>query len=127
MRASPTCAPRSGRDVDNLETIPGIGRRAAEIIIAETGPDMAPFATAGPLASWIGVCPGMHEFAGVAKPGRTRPGNSNLKRLLGIAALCVSRATDSYPSVYYRRIAARKGRQRAVVTVMHKPAVTRFS
>jgi transposase len=63
------------QDIDNLDTIPGIGRRAAEIIIAETGGDMAPFATAANLASWIGVCPGMNESAGVAKSGHTRDGN----------------------------------------------------
>jgi len=97
-----------GQDVDNLDTIPGIGRAAAEIIIAETGGDMAQFVTAGHLASWIGVCPGMNESAGVARSGRTRCGNSHLKRLLGIAALSVTRAKGSYLSVYYRRIAARR-------------------
>ncbi|WP_405542517.1 IS110 family transposase [Streptomyces phaeochromogenes] len=110
-------------DVENLDSIPGIGPAAAQIIIAETGGDMAQFATAGHLASWIGVCPGMNESAGVAKSGRTRPGNSNLKRLLGIAAMSVSRSKDGYLSAYYRRIAARRGRQRALVAVMHKLAV----
>jgi transposase len=84
---------------------------------------MAQFATAGHLASWIGVCPGLNESAGVARSGRTRPGNSRLKRLLGIAALSVTRAKDSYLAVHYRRIAARRGRQRAVVAVLHKLAI----
>lgn len=110
-------------DIENLDSIPGIGPAAAQIIIAETGGDMAQFATAGHLASWIGVCPGMNESAGVARSGRTRPGNSNLKRLLGIAAMSVSRSKDGYLSAYYRRIAARRGRQRALVAVMHKLAV----
>ncbi|MGW1075947.1 transposase [Streptomyces sp. NPDC002537] len=44
------------QDLDNLDTIPGIGRLAAEVIIAETGGDMAQFASAQHLASWIGVC-----------------------------------------------------------------------
>ncbi|MFB7112821.1 IS110 family transposase [Streptomyces sp. NPDC056291] len=110
-------------DVENLDSIPGIGPAAAQIIIAEIGGDMAQFATAGHLASWIGVCPGIKESAGVAKSGRTRPGNSNLKRLLGIAAMSVSRSKDGYLSAYYRRIAARRGRQRALVAVMHKLAV----
>jgi transposase len=55
------------QDLANLDTIPGIGRRAAEIILAETGGDMATFATAAHLASWIGVSPGTNESAGVAK------------------------------------------------------------
>jgi transposase len=83
-------------DRANLHTIPGIGRTAAEIVIAETGGDMAEFASAQHLASWIGVCPGTNESAGVNKSGRTRAGNSNLKRLLGIAAMAAIRNKDSY-------------------------------
>jgi len=107
-------------DLDNLDSIPGIGRTAAEIVIAETGGDMAPFATAGHLASWIGVCPGTNESAGVNKSGHTRHGNANLKRVLGVAAMAAVKRKDSYYAVYYRRIAARRGRQRALVAVMHK-------
>jgi transposase len=111
-----------GPDLDNLDTIPGIGRRAAEVIIAETGGDMATFATAAHLASWIGACPGMNESAGVAKSGQTRPGNAHLKRILGVAALSAIRSKDSYLGVFYRRIAARRGGKRALVAVMHKIA-----
>ncbi|MFB6963393.1 IS110 family transposase [Streptomyces sp. NPDC056309] len=67
------------QDLASLVTIPGIGRLGAEIIIAETGGDMTQFACAHHLASWIGVCPGQNESAGVSRSGRTRPGNSNLK------------------------------------------------
>jgi transposase len=113
---------RLGHDqnVADLDTIPGIGPAAAQIIIAETGGDMAQFATAGHLASWIGVCPGMNESAGVNKSGRTRQGNSNLKRVLGVAAMAAIRNKDCYLSAYYRRVAARRGRRRAQVAVMHK-------
>jgi transposase len=108
------------RDLSNLDSIPGIGRTAAEIIISETGGDMASFATAGHLASWIGVCPGMNESAGVNKSGHTRHGNANLKRVLGTAAMAAIRKKDSYYAVYYRRVATRRGGQRALVAVMHK-------
>jgi transposase len=111
------------QDIDNLDTIPGIGRKAAEIVIAETGGDMAQFATAGHLASWIGVCPGVNESAGVNKSGHTRHGNANLKRILGTAAMAAIKNKDSYYGVYYRRIAARRGKQRALVAVMHKLAI----
>lgn len=111
------------QDLDNLDTIPGIGRRAAEIIIAETGGDMAPFASSAHLASWIGVCPGMNESAGVVKSGHIRDGNGNLKRVLGVAAMAAIRQKDSYYGVYYRRLSARRGRQRALVAVMNKLAI----
>lgn len=109
-----------GKDLDNLDSIPGIGPAAAQIIIAETGGDMDCFATAGHLASWTGVCPGVNESAGVNKSGHTRHGNADLKRVLGTAAMAAIRKKDSYYAVYYRRIAARRGAQRALVAVMHK-------
>jgi len=109
-----------GEDLDRLDSIPGIGQTAAEIIIAETGGDMACFATAGHLASWIGVCPGSNESAGVMKSSHIRPGNARLKRVLGTAAMAAIKQKDSYYGVYYRRIAARRGSQRALVAVMHK-------
>jgi transposase len=109
-----------GPDLERLDTIPGVGRTAAEIIIAETGGDMTAFATAGHLASWIGVCPGANESAGVSKSSHIRPGNARLKRVLGTAAMAAIRKKDSYYGAYYRRIAARRGSQRALVAVMHK-------
>jgi transposase len=110
-------------ELDLLDSIPGVGRMAAEIILAETGGDMNQFPTAGHLASWIGVCPGQNESAGVSKSGTTRPGNSNLKRLLGVAAMAAIRNKDTYLAAYFRRISARRGGKRAVVAVMHKLAI----
>jgi transposase len=101
--------PARDDDIANLDTIPGVARMSAEIIIAETGGDMAHFATAGRLASWIGVCPGMNESAGVDKSGATRRGNANLKRVLGTAAMAAIGKKDSYYGVYYWRLAARRG------------------
>lgn len=110
-------------DLANLDTVPGIGRKAAEIIWAETGGDMAQFATSAHLASWIGVCPGMNESAGVNKSAQIRRGNAHLKKVLGTAALAAIRGSDTYYSVYYRRIAARRGGKRALVALMHKIAI----
>ncbi|RZB14787.1 IS110 family transposase [Streptomyces sp. F001] len=110
-------------ELDLLDSIPGIGRMAAEIILAETGGDMNQFPTAGHLASWIGVCPGQNESAGVSKSGKTRPGNSNLKRLLGVVAMAAIRNKDTYLAAYFRRISARRGGKRAMVAVMHKLAI----
>ncbi|WP_372412197.1 transposase [Streptomyces luteireticuli] len=111
------------QDLELLVTIPGVGRLGAEIIIAETGGDMAQFASAHHLASWIGVCPGQNESAGISKSGRTRPGNANLKRLLGIAAMVALKNKDSYLGVFFRRLAARRGGKRALVAVIHKLAI----
>jgi transposase len=107
-------------DLNNLDTIPGIGRKAAEIIWAETGGDMAQFTTAAHLVSWIGVAPGLNESAGINKSARTRNGNAHLKRVLGVAALAAIRTKGTYYSGFYRRVAARRGGRRALVALMRK-------
>ncbi|WP_367318502.1 hypothetical protein [Streptomyces sp. HUAS ZL42] len=56
----------------------------------------------------------------MSKSGTTRPGNSNLKRLLGVAAMAAIRNKDTYLAAYFRRISARRGGKRAMVAVMHK-------
>jgi transposase len=71
---------------DLIGTIPGIGERSAEVIVAETGADMSIFPTAAHLASWAGTCPGSNESAGRVKSTATRPGNPYLKAALGTAA-----------------------------------------
>jgi len=102
-----------------LSGIPGISNRIAEVIIAETGADMAVFATSGHLVSWAGTAPGANESAGKAKPTGTRPGNRYLKRALGTAALSVSRSQSTYLGAKYRRIKSRRGPMKALVAIQH--------
>jgi len=108
---------RGARDL--IVTIPGISTLVADVIIAETGADMARFPTAAHLASWAGTCPGSNESAGRVKSTRTRPGNPYLKGALGIAAMSAARSRDTYLSVRYRRIASRRGPIKAIVAVEH--------
>lgn len=104
---------------DALTTIPGISAAVADVIIAETGADMTVFDTPGHLASWAGVCPGSNESAGRVKSSHTRSGDSYLKAALGIAAMSVSRAQDTFFAAKYRRIATRRGPLIAVVAIEH--------
>jgi transposase len=106
---------KSARDA--LVTIPGVSHTVAEVIIAETGADMTVFPTAGHLASWAGVCPGMNESAGRVKSTHTRHGNAHLKAALGVAAMSASRTKGTYLAVRYRRIATRRGPVLAVVAI----------
>jgi len=104
---------------DLLVTIPGISQMVADVIIAETGADMAVFPTPGHLASWAGVCPGMNESAGRVKSTKTRPGNKYLKGALGMAAFTAARLNNTYFSAKYRRILVRRGPMKALVAVEH--------
>ncbi len=108
------------------DSLPGINRRIAEIVIAEVGPDLKPFANAQQFASWAGMCPGNNESAGKRKSGKTRKGSKWLRRALVEAAHGAARKKKSYYKSLYHRIAMRRGKQRAVIAVGHSLLVTGF-
>jgi hypothetical protein len=108
------------RQLDQLATIPGVGQCVAEVIIAETGADMARFPSAAHLASWAGVCPGQHESAGKRKSGKTRHGDRWLCGALGTAAMAAARTKDTtYLGARYHRLAPRLGKTKAIVAIQH--------
>ena len=94
-----------------LTTIPGVGRRTAEVVIAEIGVDMARFPTSGHLASWAGLCPGHHESAGKSRERAARKGNSALRVALCEAAWAGVRKNDSYLGAQFRRFQRRFGKK----------------
>ena len=106
-------------ELAQLDSIPGVSQRIAEVLIAESGVDMVPFATAQHLASWAGMCPGNHASAGRRKSGKTRQGSPWLRRALTEAAHRAARTKKSYLAAHYRRLAARRGSRRAIVAVGH--------
>jgi transposase len=106
--------------IRRLDTIPGVDRRAAENIVAELGADMGPFASAGHLGSWVGVCPGNNESAGKRRSGRTTKGNRWLRAVLVQCAWAASHSKGTYLQALYRRLAARRGKKRALVAVAHR-------
>jgi transposase len=105
--------------VRRLKTIPGVDQRTAEYLVAEVGTDMSRFPTASHLASWAGLCPGNHESAGKRRSGRTTQGNRWLRRALTQAAWAASHTKDTYLSALYRRLAARRGKKRAIIALAH--------
>lgn len=102
---------------DRLDTVPGVSKRAAEVLIAELGVDMSPFPTPGYLASWAGMCPGKN--AGKHHSGRTRRGDPWLRGILGEIAMTAARNRDSHLGARYCRLAARRGKKRALIAVGH--------
>lgn len=108
--------------VQAVDTIPGIGRRTAEIIVAEVGTDMARFPTPGHLASWAGVCPGNHQSGERRERSPVRKGNNWLKPALVEAARAAAR-TKTYLGAQYHRLARRIGANRAAMAVAHSMVV----
>ena len=106
---------------DRLTTIPGIGQRAAQTIIAEIGVDMSRFPSPDHLASWAGLCPGNHESAGKRRSGATRHGNPQLATVLVDAAWATSH-TRTRLGARYRRLHRRFGKaggKKAAVAIAH--------
>jgi transposase len=81
--------------LERLTTIPGVGRRTAETVLAEVGPEMSRFPSASHLASWAGMCPGNYESAGRSRSGRTRKGSPWLRGALVESAKSAARPTSA--------------------------------
>jgi transposase len=105
--------------IELLDTVPGISERAAQILIAELGTDLSRFPSAKHLASWAGMCPGQRESGGKRLSGKTRKGNQALRQVLIQIAHVASKTKDTYLAAQYRRIAARRGKKRALVALGH--------
>jgi transposase len=105
--------------IEQVDTVTGIGRRTAEVLVAEVGTDLTRFRTPGHLASWAGLCPGNNESAGKRHGGKTRKGSPWLRAALVEAAKAAGRSKKTYLGAQYRRIAARRGAKRAAVAVAH--------
>jgi transposase len=112
--------------LERLQSIPGVGRRTAEVIVAEVGTDLSRFPTASHLASWAGLCPGQNESAGKRRSGRTRKGSPALRDALTEAGRAAARTRNCYLAAQYRRIAARRGANRAAVAVAHTILIIAF-
>jgi transposase len=102
-----------------LDTIPGVARHTAEMLVAEIGTDMSRFPSAVHLAAGAGVAPGHHESAGKRTSGKTRTGNRFLRTTLVQAAHAAARTQQISLHAQYRRLASRRGKKRAIQAVAH--------
>src|SRR6266566_584002 len=102
--------------VDRLDEVTGIGREAAQAIIAEIGLHMSVFPTAGHLVSWTKICPRTIQSGARSRAGHTGKGNPYLKGVLGEAAAAAGK-TDTFLGERYRRLARRRGKLKALVAI----------
>jgi transposase len=108
------------------DTIPGVARKVAEVIVSEIGTNMSCFPPADHLVSWAGVAPGNNERAGKRLSGRTTKGNRALVSALTQAPHAAARTKHIYLSSQFRRLAGRRSKKRAIMTVAHSILVKAY-
>ena len=96
------------------------------MIVAEIGSDMSRFPTANHLAAWAGLAPGNNESAGKRRYGKTRQGNRLLKTGLVQVSHAVAHMKNNYLSAQYHRLAARRGKKKAVIAVAHSVLIIAY-
>ena len=122
--ADGTTGPGAGADpgaavlpaIQRLDEVPGIGRHAAQVLLAELGLDMGQFPTPGHLVSWAKLCPRTIQSGAKHRAGTTGKGNPYLKGVLGEVAAAAAK-TDTFLGERYRRIVKRRGKLKALVAV----------
>lgn len=112
--------------IDLWMELPGVGRTAASVMVAELGVNMEQFPTSGDMASWAALCPGNNESAGKRKSGKTRKGNVWLRRTMAEVAWAASHTKNTYFAAQFRRLASRRGKKRALIAVAHSILVAAY-
>lgn len=102
------------KEIELLDTIPGIDKDSAKAIIAEIGVDMSQFPTVKNLTSWAGMSPGNNESAGVKKNGKSTKGNKSLRATLNECAWSCIRSKKNRIASTYWRFVKRMGPQKAI-------------
>jgi len=110
--------------IELLDTVPGIDRRTAEVLLAEIGIDMRQFPTADDLAAWAGFAPGNHESGGKRYSGRVRKGSRAVRDIISQAAWAAARTKNTFLKARYHRLSARRGKKRAIVAVGHSMLIS---
>jgi transposase len=106
------------------DSAPGVNQRAAEVLVAEIGVDMSRFPTPEQLASWCGVCPGNNQSAGQRRREAIAQGDRPVRKTLTQCAHAAARTKGTYLQVLYHRVAARRGKKRALMAVAHSLVIS---
>jgi transposase len=106
--------------VQRLAEVPGLGVDSAQQIIAEVGPTAATFPSEKQLSSWVGVCSGDDESAGVNHSHRSPNGNRQMRRILNQSANAAVKAKGSIFEIVYRRTVPRLGHKQTIGAIAHR-------
>jgi len=122
--AAPAGAVTYAQGVALWDSAPGVNQRAGEVLVAEIGVDMGRFPTPEQLASWCRVCPGNNESAGQRRREAIAPGDRPVRKTLTQCAHAAAHTKGSYLQALYHRLAARRGKKRALMAVAHSLVIS---
>jgi transposase len=108
------------KQIELLDTIPGVDYLIAWHLLAEMGADVTVFPSADHFASWAGLVPGENVSAGQQSSARCRKGNRTLRRVMTQAAWAASHCKKGYLRAFFHRVKARRGWAKAIVATAHK-------
>jgi transposase len=103
-----------------LSEVPGMGVESAQQAVAEVGADARTFASPDRLASWVGICPGRQESAGVSQGAKSAKGNKHFRRILVQAAQAAAKTKGSYLQAVFHRLLPRLGYAKAIWALAHR-------
>lgn len=109
----------SGVDLSQLD---GIGPYSALRLISEIGTDMSRWPTKHHFTSWLTLAPDNRVSGGRLLSSRTRPSANRAAAIFRMAAMCLGR-TQSALGAFYRRLAYRIGKAKAITATARKLAI----
>ena len=110
------------KQMENLQTIPGIKQRSATSIIAELGTDMSSFQDAAHLVSWSGLKPRNEESAGKIKSRKITHGNKYLRQTLIECSWAASHKQGCFYNKfsYHQTVVRHKNKLKVQVAIARK-------
>ena len=110
------------KQMENLQTIPGVKLRSATSIIAELGTDMSSFQDAAHLVSWSGLKPRNEESAGKIKSRKITHGNKYLRQTLIECSWAASHKQGCFYNKfsYHQTVVRHKNKMKVQVAIARK-------
>ena len=102
----------------DLTRINGINATTALKVIAEVGPDLSRFKSAKQFASWLGLCPGTKISGVKVLSGASKRTTNRAAQALRLAAAALHKSQSAL-GAYFRRLAARLDRAKAITATAH--------
>jgi transposase len=106
----------------DLSQIHGFGPFTVLKLVGECGDDMSKWPSSKHFASWLSLAPGNKISGGRVLSSKTRKSSNRAATVLRIAAMCVGK-THTALGAFYRRVAARVGKAKAITATARKLAV----